>query len=136
MLGGSDRLGATVLYQCRTFIDSQLVSRFLTAVWLPILELPWVPSCPNRIKIDMDDSFSSSMGASGIGGVFRDHLGTVLLHFAKHVEADSTINVEILVIREGIFIAVASRWSGSVPFEIESDSANTVFWFTNPPSVL
>lgn len=75
----------------------------------------WLPPCPNRIKVNVDGSFSSMSGASGIGGVFRDHLGTVLLHFAKHVKADSTIHAEILAIKDGFLIAAASRWSGSIP---------------------
>lgn len=93
-----------------------------------------MPPSPNRIKIYVNSSFSSTAGVSSIRGIFRDHLGSVLLQFAKHIEVISSVHAKILAIREDILIAVASRWSNSMPFEIKSDSANAVSWFSNPAS--
>lgn len=80
----------------------------------------------------MDDSFHPVSSASGIGGVLKDHSSSFLLHFTKHVEANSTIHVEVLAIREGILVAATSRWSGVSTFIIESDSSNVVSWFSDP----
>lgn len=45
----------------------------------------WVPPYRNIIKINVDNSFHPLLGASGIGEVFRDHSGSFLMHFTKHV---------------------------------------------------
>lgn len=92
----------------------------------------WVPPYYNTIKINVDDSFQPLSGASGIGGVLRDHIGSFLLHFAKQVEADSAIHAEVLAIKEGMLVAAASKWSGTTTFIIESDSSNAVSWFCDP----
>lgn len=86
----------------------------------------------HSIKINVDDSFSYSILVSGIGGVFGDHLGLILLQFAKQVKAELVIHAEILAIMEGMLIAAASRWSGSMDFQIESDSRNAVSCFLDP----
>lgn len=49
--------------------------------------ISWAPPTQGIIKINIDRSFSSSSLASGIGGVFRNHRDSVLLQFAKKVEA-------------------------------------------------
>lgn len=59
----------------------------------------------------MNDSFSST--SNEIGGVFRDRLRTILLHFAKQLEAESAVHAKVLAIRDGLLIAVASRWSNT-----------------------
>lgn len=64
----------------------------------------------------MDASFNPLLGASRIGGVFRDHFGSFLMHFAKQVEANSAIHAEVLAIREGMLVATTSRWSGVASF--------------------
>lgn len=96
--------------------------------------MSWTPPSPNRIKINVDGSFSSTTGARGIGGVFRDYSGTVLLHFAKQVKVNSAIYAEVLAIKEGILIAAAFRWSDVAPLDIESDSTNVISLFVSPTS--
>lgn len=68
----------------------------------------WSPSSVGVIKINVYGSFSTAKLASGIGGAFKDHSGSILLHFTKHIQVDSAIYVEILTIREDILIATTS----------------------------
>lgn len=58
--------------------------------------------------------------------MFRDHHGSFLHHFEKHVNTESTIHAEVLAIREGLLIATTFRWFGSMTFEIESGSVNVI----------
>lgn len=96
--------------------------------------ISWTPPGENIIKINVD-GFFLSFGVSGIEGVFKDHLGAVLLHFVKQANADSTIYTEILATREGLLIAGASKWFDSIAFEVESNSTNVVSWYLNSSSV-
>lgn len=73
-------------------------------------------SPPDRFSLKINVGKSFSLVSSGIAGVFRNHLGALLLHFAKHVETDSVIHAEVLAIHEEFLIAVASRWSNSIHF--------------------
>lgn len=56
----------------------------------------------------------------------RDHRGTILLHFAKYIVAESAIHAKVLAVREGLLFAAAARWSSLATFFIESDSMNVV----------
>lgn len=67
----------------------------------------WMAPDHHCIKINVDDSFSSA--SNGIGGAFKDHFETFLLHFSKQVEADSAVHIEVFAIREALLIATTSR---------------------------
>lgn len=61
----------------------------------------FVCSAPSQetIKSNVDSFYSLGSNTSGIDGIFRDHEGVSLLHFAKNVSTDSTIQTEDLVMR-------------------------------------
>lgn len=42
----------------------------------------------------------------------------MLLQFSKQIEVDLVFHVEILVIREGMLVAAASRWACSMPLSM------------------
>lgn len=98
---------------------------------LPRFPAVWTPLTQGSIKINVDVSYTTGSNQAGIGGTFRYHEGSILLHFNKHVQANSMIQSEALIIREGFLIAVVSRWSQSSSFVIELDSENGVSWFSN-----
>lgn len=50
------------------------------------------------------------------------------------MDLDSAIHAEVLAIREGLFIAAASRWANSKSSVIESNSSNEVSWFLSSSS--
>lgn len=58
----------------------------------------WNPLVSGIIKINIDDLFSLGSNTGGIGGIFHDHEGAVLLHFGKQVFAHLVIHMEVLVI--------------------------------------
>lgn len=69
--------------------DGVVFPSHIRVVWPNI---SWSRPGHDSIKINVDDSFSSSFMVSGIRGVFRDHQGTFLLHFAKKVDVESAIH--------------------------------------------
>lgn len=91
----------------------------------------WTTPKQEIITIIVDGFFSSSPTTpSGIGGVFRDHLGTFLLHFVKQADAESAIHAKVLAIGEGMLIASTSQWASVSTFAFDSNSVNVVsdFW--------
>lgn len=62
----------------------------------------------------------------GIGGLFRDPEGKILVQFGKKVPVDSAMHTEFLVFREGILAATTSRWASSHSSIFESDSLSVV----------
>ncbi|KAK8568605.1 hypothetical protein V6N12_007153 [Hibiscus sabdariffa] len=73
-----------------------------------------------------------SFGASGIGGLLRDHYGKVLLRFAKSVGNLDPISAELLTVKEAgtLFRKIFRRspWS----LTIESDNSLVCGWCNNP----
>lgn len=115
-------------------IYSQLGTSSTSRSHSPLSHLASARSIHDK-KINIDSSFSSESDSSGIGGVFRDSTGTVILHFGKKVDVNSAIHTKILSIKEGLLTAVASCWSDTASFSIELDSANIVAWTLDPVSV-
>lgn len=91
----------------------------------------WVPLVLGVIKINIDGSYSVEFNRSGIGGVSHDYFGNITLHFNKDILMDSAIMIEVMAIKEGLFIAAASQWAPLNTFHIESDSTNVAYWFQN-----
>lgn len=97
----------------------------------PTFQCSWMPPSTGSIKINADGSFLVDTRRSGIGGIFRNHLGHTVLLFCKEILADSVVHSEILAIREDLLLPTASRWSSSTHFCIESDCVNAVEWFND-----
>lgn len=93
------------------------------------LSTSWVSSSSGSIKINVDGSYSVECVRSGIGGVFQDHSGNVILHFSKEIILDSTILTKGFGHQGESSHSVCFRWKSSVHFFIELDSSNTVAWF-------
>lgn len=66
---------------------------------------------------------------SDIVGIFYDHDGRILLHFARMLW-----HIHLSMYRLGILITVVSQWANSSSFILESDNLNTVSWFSTPSS--
>lgn len=71
-------------------------------------------------KVSMDGSFSNARSQGGLGGIFQDDQVNPVLHCVKLNNADSSIKTEILAIRKGFLIVVASHWANSTAFIFES----------------
>lgn len=63
----------------------------------------------------------SLLSRSGIGYIFRDHEGNVLLKFDKQIHVDSTIHGELLAVRKGLLTATTFRWTNSSFFIFKVD---------------
>lgn len=72
--------------------------------------------------MNVNGSFLGSSGRGGIGGVFRDSEGKVFVQFSKEVSTDLIVLAEVLSLKQGILVAVASRWNSSHSFLFVSDS--------------
>ena len=64
----------------------------------------------------------------GIGGVIRDHSGTILRASSKHVEMELAIRTEILELLEGLMQAKVISLSNLI---VEGDSATVISWVNN-----
>lgn len=80
------------------------------------------------LNVNMDDSFLGSSGPGGIGGLIRDLESRVLVQFCKEVRVDSAVHTEVLVLREGLLVAMALCWASLHYFMFESDSLSVVTW--------
>lgn len=126
----------------------ELVSSVYDMVWcLDEIEVPrkhkvrrgnWVWTCLTTgfIKINMDVLFLGSSGKGGVGGVFRDSEGKVLVQFGKEAQVDSIVHVELLVFREGMFIATVFWWFSIHSFVFESNFKYVISWVLNPRTFL
>lgn len=70
----------------------------------------------------MSLSWKHLEGGGGIRGVFKDSSGKILVQFGKELVVDSTVHVELLALRQGLLVAVASWWALSHSFLFEFDS--------------
>lgn len=68
----------------------------------------WKPLDMDYIKVNVDDFFFESSGRGDIRGVFRDSEGKVILQFDK-VSVNSPIHAEVLPLREGLLVVMASQ---------------------------
>lgn len=82
-------------------------------------------------KVNMDCFFEG-----GIGGIFMNSKGKVVLQFGKEVYVEFAVHVEILVLRERLLVAAALRWFLFHFFVFEFDSKFVVVWVIDPLSVL
>ncbi|PHT64240.1 hypothetical protein T459_31910 [Capsicum annuum] len=56
-------------------------------------------------KLKIDGSAGLQPGTGGIGGIFRDHIGSWQLGFSEHLHHSTPILAEILTLRKGLIIA-------------------------------
>ncbi|XP_077230145.1 uncharacterized protein LOC143863347 [Tasmannia lanceolata] len=105
--------------------------------WLPVVTekkqrtklLPrWCPPPKCWIKLNFDGSSSGNPGRAGIGGVLRDHLGNLIMHFSKPAEICDANEAEVSV------LLFALQWYANHnlgPLIVEGDSSNTIAWASN-----
>lgn len=93
--------------------------------------LEWKSSTSGLIMVNVDDSFLETSSSGGIRGVFKDSKGMVLLYFGKAVWANLTIQAEMLVLREGLFVAMTLRLASSHSFLFKFDSKLVTSWVNN-----
>lgn len=79
------------------------------------------------------DPFQPRHIGVGSRASFMTILGSILLSFSKKISTNSAILIDIMPIREGLFIAAVSQWTTSSPFLLGSDFANDVSWFNDIP---
>lgn len=79
----------------------------------------WVPPTFGQIKVNIDVSFLGGTGRGGIGGIFRNSNGRVLIQFGKQVSTDSVVHAEIMALREGLVVAATWQWASSHSFMFE-----------------
>lgn len=77
----------------------------------------WVPPSMGCIKINVDGPFYVDLNRIGIGRLFHDHSGNMLIHFTKFVIIDSAIFMKIHAIQKDLHIA-RSCFSLSIIFSI------------------
>ena len=75
------------------------------------------------LKFNVDGASRGKPGLAGIGGVFRNSRGEILLIFSKHVSVCDSNEAEVLAILEDL--RLFSRGYGG-PLVMESDSFNVI----------
>ncbi|KAK8526153.1 hypothetical protein V6N12_020634 [Hibiscus sabdariffa] len=93
----------------------------------------WKPPPRGFLKFNVDGACDKT-GKCGIGGLLRNHLGSILLEFSKGAGSGSSVLAEILSIKYAIESFVKSEWSSSTKLIIESDSKVVVDWISSPSS--
>lgn len=108
----------THVYDCTRFMQpkrepSNFQKICLEEVKCPILEVKikrgtwvkWMPPDPREFKLKVDGSWKR--GASGGGGLVRDHRGDFLFGFCAPYNSDDPMGAEIQAMHEGMTMCVA-----------------------------
>lgn len=69
----------------------------------------WSPPVEGQIKVNVDGSFFGGVGREGIGDIFRNLDGKVLLQSCKKLLVELAVYVELLALREGLLVTDVSR---------------------------
>lgn len=86
----------------------------------------WRPLIPGFVKIiNCDGAASNSTGDAACGGVIRDHHGTVIVSFSRHLVDCSSLQAELWAIFYGVQLA---RDRGFERLCVESDSMIAVIF--------
>ncbi|KAL4271167.1 hypothetical protein GQ457_13G010790 [Hibiscus cannabinus] len=93
----------------------------------------WQPPPMGFLKYNVDGACDKA-GRCGIGGVLRNHRGSILQEFSKSAGSGSSTLAEILAIKFAIESFVNSEWFSSSRLIIESDSKVAVDWISFPSS--
>lgn len=94
----------------------------------------WCAPNLSCVKFNVDASICSESSIAGIGGLLRDHMGSVLLKFIKSLGVIDIGLAELLAVREALVIFRASQWFGHKVLIVETDCANVVKWLGKPDS--
>lgn len=119
-------LASSGRFSCKSFRRSIAGVGYVLDMWT-------FPSF-GQIKVNVDDFFLGNSRREGIGGIFKNLEGKMLLQFGKEVKEKSTVHAELLTFREEILVATTSRWVSSHHFMFEPDSKLVVLWVANPSS--
>lgn len=94
----------------------------------------WVrtPLAPCFIEVNINGSFLVGSGRGGIERVFRDSDSRVLLQFGTEVSVDSVVHAEVLALRGGLLVVVASWWAMTHSFVFESTCKSVVALVMDP----
>lgn len=82
--------------------------------------ISWVPPPYGKIKSNVDGEFNHPFSKSGVGVIFRNHLGQPLAALSSPLSTSSSpLHAELAAIFEGISMALAMGFSEII---LESDS--------------
>lgn len=82
----------------------------LSALRFPLPNIRQPPP-GQTVKPDFDQSFSQKDLSAGIGGIFRNTDGLMLLAFAKQIVATSPIETELEALHEGLNLCLKERFN-------------------------
>lgn len=85
----------------------------------------WYPPTRGTLKFNVDGAFKGKPGPTGIGGVLRDHLGSIRVVFSEPVDLEESNEAEFLSIRRALTLGTSL---GGIKLEVESDSSNAIKW--------
>ncbi|KAK4721359.1 hypothetical protein R3W88_011592 [Solanum pinnatisectum] len=83
----------------------------------------WKPPHRETYKLNIDRAAISNPGASGIGGIFRDHVGHWILGFSESTPKTNHVMVELQALQRGLQIGVEHKLT---PFTINIDSSHII----------
>lgn len=88
------------------------------------------------IKVHVDGFYRARCNWSGIGGIFRNYEGNILIQFSKHIHIESAIHAELLAVCEGLLTVTTYCWATSSTFVFEFNFQTIVAWFSNHSGAL
>ncbi|KAK8596181.1 hypothetical protein V6N12_064680 [Hibiscus sabdariffa] len=94
----------------------------------------WCAHLVGSFKFNVDGVLYGSFGPDGIGGIFRDHPGKIILKFSKSVGYTNSSSAKLLAIKEAFESFVESTHVAVVNLVVESDCSNVVSSIGNPIS--
>src|SRR4051812_39435653 len=93
----------------------------------------WKRPSPNVIKLNVDGASKNNPGEAGIGGIFRDFFGNLIMGFASYLGTASFILAEAKALWLGLFFA---QQLGFNSLWIESDSEIIVKLLNDPKDMI
>ncbi|KAL4347636.1 hypothetical protein GQ457_17G017110 [Hibiscus cannabinus] len=91
----------------------------------------WIAPKVGCFKFNVDAAVKGSFGEANVGGILRDHNGTVLIRFSESIRLSDPTGVELVAILKACQVFSSSRWFNTSNLFIETDSLLAVNWIEN-----
>ncbi|KAE8698358.1 hypothetical protein F3Y22_tig00110597pilonHSYRG00041 [Hibiscus syriacus] len=114
--------------------DPSLADSYSPYSLLKFSSIPWVPPPAGFFKLNVDAAISNDWKKSSIGGIWRDHSGTVLGFFQESAGPGPPTLLELKAIQRGISFFASAQGEVKDRLIVESDSRVAVNWINNVDS--
>ncbi|XP_024200491.1 uncharacterized protein LOC112203805 [Rosa chinensis] len=125
-----DKSQSALLCSSFTWLEEFKKARIASAAQKQVVKHRWQPTNGNRIKMNVNGAFLSSLMHGGAGGVARNASGQFMAAFANHLpHVNSAKQAELLAIQTGLEMTVGLQ----LPFvTIETDCLTAVQAIMHP----